>query len=135
CPNPWPCPSAAVVDADNRSMRMRAAHGLGKKRMPKPIVRMEGDISCIAGTPGRLHVTVDRPLWTLESRERLASGVVVNLDGAVDLAPGVGVVLAGSPRQQGWSCSGGLPGRGDASRCRGQDRIDLVRIIPASAHD
>ena len=59
-PDPWQCPRPAVVDADNRGMRMRGAHGLGKQWLPEWIVQMEADISCVASLPGRLGVTVER---------------------------------------------------------------------------
>jgi hypothetical protein len=52
-------PRPAVVDADHRSMRMRAAHAW-RTALPERIVRMETDISCVAGLPGRFGVTVER---------------------------------------------------------------------------
>jgi hypothetical protein len=96
---------------------------------------MEADISCITGTPGSFRITVERPLWTLERRERLARIVAVNFDRWIDLDPRVWLVPPGWERKDGWSLSGGAPGCGDASAGRSQDRFNLVRIVPAAAHN
>jgi hypothetical protein len=87
-------------------MRMRAPHGLGKQGLPEWTVRMESEISCIAGPPGGFHVTVDRPLWALESGECLAPGFAMNLAGRIDLSPRIWLV----PPSYGWSISGNVSG-------------------------
>ena len=71
----------------------------------------------------------------LERGERLARAVAVNLDGRIDLSPRKWFVSPASEAKDVSSLSGGVAGSDGTGSGRGQDRFNLVGIVPAAADD
>ena len=71
---------------------MGATHRFGEQGLANRIVRVEGNVSRVASSPGGLGVTVERAVCTLKLGEPAARSVAMNLHGRIGLGAGIGFV-------------------------------------------